>query len=116
MGWKIKSILAYDPTIGNITVDMQFTTYLTYTYDSGSGGFIDWVGNPPNHPYLGKGAGNCVLRSQGRFTVDDGLGSISYRSDVDGLDYTLTIDYATGNISVTGTPPPDGTNIYIPTA
>ena len=47
--------------------------------------------------------------------MDDGLGTISYRSDVDGLDYTLTIDYATGNISVTGTPPPYGTSIFIPT-
>ena len=116
MGWKTVTVTLYDPTLGIITVDMAFTTYLSYTYDSSVGAFVDSLGNPAVHPYLGRGAGNCPLRSHNMFTVDDSLGTIPFQSDVDFLNYNITVDYATGNISVTGTPPPDGTNIYIPTA
>ena len=116
MGWKIKSILAYNPATGSITVDMQFTSYLVYTYDSGAGGWVDTGGNPPLHPYLGMGAGNCPLRSHNMITVDDSSGTIPYESDIDFLNYSITVNYVTGNISVTGTPPPDGTTIMIPTA
>ena len=117
MGYKSNLVVGYDAALGNTTVRLTFGTFLVFYADSGAaGGLSDSIGNPPVHPYLGRGAGNCVMRSQGRFTVDNGLGTISFRSDIDGLDYEITIDYVTGEISVTGTPPPDGTTIMIPTS
>ena len=111
MGWKIKTILNYNPTTGVITVDMQFTTYDTFTVDSGGIGGMD----PDNIVFAGVGAGNCVFLSDGIYTVDDGAGSIIIRSNIDHLYYTGTINYATGAVTF-ATPPPDGTMIYRPTA
>ena len=111
LGWKTITVTLYDPTLGVITVDMAFTTYMAFTIDSGSPGGMD----PNNIIFAAVGAGNCVLRSNGIFTVDDGMGNIIIRSDIDGLYYTAHINYATGEVTFT-TPPPDGTTIYRPTA
>ena len=112
---KTVTVPAYDPTLGNTTVPVTYTTYLVFYADAGAvGGISDSLGNPPVTPFAGKGAGNCPIRSEGVFTVDN-AGIILIKSDQDHLWYSIAVDTVTGNITVTGTPPPDGTTIMIPT-
>ena len=111
MGWKIVSILSYNPALGNIVMDMHFTTFDAFTVDAGGIGGMD----PNNTVFPAVGAGNCVFLSDGVYTVDDGLGNIQVRSDQDHLWYTAHIDYATGNVTFI-IPPPDGSMLYRPTA
>ena len=111
MGFKTVTRPAYNPALGDVTVDMGFITFMLFTVDGGGIGGMD----PDNIVFAGVGAGNCVFLSDGIYTVDDGAGNIQIRSDQDHLWYTAHINYATGEVTFV-TPPPDGTMLYRPSA